>query len=169
MRNLTLQQLELRDEEIFLEAMQKSKPLYGPWMYAPTTHDEFVDFYFCYNQPNQRCFLLLNRNNDLIGTFSLSEITHGIFQNAYLGFCANMAFAGKGLMSQGLKLLFNEVFMNMKLHRLEANIQPGNTASLNLVKSNGFSYEGLSKKYLCVNGEWRDFQRWAITIEDWQF
>lgn len=168
MRDLILQQLELRDEELFLETMQQSKELYSPWMYAPTTHDEFVDFYFCYNQPNQRCLLLLNKNGELIGIYSLSEITRGIFQNAYLGFCANVNFAGMGLMSAGLKLLFKEVFTNMDLHRLEANIQPENTASLNLVKSNCFTYEGLSRRYLNVNGEWRDFQRWAITIEDWQ-
>ena len=168
MRNLILHQLELRDEEIFLEAMQQSQSFYGPWMYAPTTHDEFVDFYFCYNQTNQRCYLLLNKHNDLVGLFSLSEITRGIFQNAYLGFCANVNFAGLGLISAGLKLLFKEVFINLDLHRLEANIQPENSASLNLVKTNGFSYEGLSKRYLNVNGEWRDFQRWAITVEDWQ-
>lgn len=167
MPNLILHQLELKDEEIFLEAMQQSKALYEPWMYAPTTHEEFVDFYFCYSQSNQRCYLLLNQQNDLIGLFSLSEITRGIFQNAYLGFCANVQFAGQGLMSKGLKLVFDEVFKNLELHRLEANIQPENQASLNLVKRNGFNYEGLSKRYLNVNGEWRDFQRWAITSEDW--
>lgn len=46
-------------------------------------------------------------------------------------------------MSAGLKLLLNKVFTEIELHRLEANIQPNNTKSINLVKANGFRKEGI--------------------------
>lgn len=168
MYDLHLRELQLNDEESFLLAMDKSQSLYGPWMSAPLTHDEFVEFYNRYNQSNHKSFLLSNKSNEIIGVFNLSEIVRGIFQNAYLGFSAVIDFAGKGYMSRGLKLILDKVFMEMDLHRLEANIQPENIRSLNLVKNNGFSKEGFSKRYLKINGEWRDFERWAITYEDWQ-
>jgi ribosomal-protein-alanine N-acetyltransferase len=56
-------------------------------------------------------------------------------------------------------------FGEMKLHRLEANIQPGNLPSIALVRRCGFMKEGLSPKYLRVFGEWRDHERWAVRAE----
>jgi ribosomal-protein-alanine N-acetyltransferase len=55
------------------------------------------------------------------------------------------------------------------LHRLEANIQPGNLSSIGLVRSLGFKKEGFSEKYLQINGEWMDHERWAILVENWNF
>lgn len=70
-------------------------------------------------------------------------------------------------MSAGLKLVLHSVFTELKLHRLEANIQPGNIKSIQLVQSNGFKKEGYSPRYLKIQDEWRDHERWAITYENW--
>jgi hypothetical protein len=56
----------------------------------------------------------------------------------------------------------------MRLHRLEANIQPGNVASIALVKGAGFTKEGYSRRYLKISGRWRDHERWAVIAEDWR-
>jgi ribosomal-protein-alanine N-acetyltransferase len=71
-------------------------------------------------------------------------------------------------MTEGMTLAINEAFGPLKLHRLEANIQPGNTASIALVKRLGFRREGLSKKYLKIGGRWQDHERWAILKEEWR-
>ena len=92
---------------------------------------------------------------------------HGAFQNAYLSYYVDVNFAGQGLMSEGVRLAIDYAFNTLNLHRLEANIQPGNQASINLVKKLGFRKEGFSPKYLQVNGEWRDHERWALTVENW--
>lgn len=76
-------------------------------------------------------------------------------------------YAGQGYMKAGLNLILEKAFTEIALHRLEANIQPDNTHSIALVKSQGFHQEGYSPRYLKINDEWRDHERWAITDEDW--
>jgi ribosomal-protein-alanine N-acetyltransferase len=71
-------------------------------------------------------------------------------------------------MTDALKLMLRHAFGKLKLHRLEANIQPGNAASIALVRRAGFVREGFSRKYLKIGGKWRDHERWAIIAEDWQ-
>jgi ribosomal-protein-alanine N-acetyltransferase len=68
-------------------------------------------------------------------------------------------------MKEGLALLVRYAFDELELHRLEANIQPQNLTSIALAKSVGFQYEGYSPRYLKINGEWCDHERWAILAD----
>ncbi len=68
-------------------------------------------------------------------------------------------------MHDGLRLLLRIAFRRLGLHRIEANIQPGNDASVALVRGAGFQREGYSPRYLKIAGRWRDHERWAILAE----
>ena len=70
-------------------------------------------------------------------------------------------------MKKGLSLVISHAFRDMKLHRIEANIQPENGRSKELVKALGFKLEGYSPRYLKIAGRWRDHERWALLSEDW--
>ena len=71
-------------------------------------------------------------------------------------------------MFTGIILAIDYAFNVLGLHRIEANIQPDNIRSINLIKRLGFTKEGFSQHYLYVNGEWRDHERWALTVENWK-
>lgn len=112
--------------------------------------------------------LLIRRREDdaIIGAVELSQIARGGFQSAYLGYHLGAPFQGQGYMTEALQLAMRHAFRVLKLHRLEANIQPSNRSSIALVKRLGFRREGYSRRYLKVSGRWRDHERWAILAED---
>jgi RimJ/RimL family protein N-acetyltransferase len=91
----------------------------------------------------------------------------GGLQSGYLGYGAFAAHAGRGLMTEGLRAVLGTLFGELGLHRVEANIQPGNAASLALARRLGFEKEGFSRRYLHIDGDWRDHERWALLAEDW--
>ena len=155
------------DAENFILAMTRSESIHSPWVIVPKTIDEYDKYILRIKQPNQKGFLVEVDEQDIAGVFNLSEIVYGCFQSAYLGFYATIDYVGCGVMSQALKLVLQYAFDSMHLHRIEANIQPKNAKSINLVKANGFKKEGFSPKYLKINDEWCDHERWAILYEDW--
>jgi RimJ/RimL family protein N-acetyltransferase len=167
MRSITIREPQLSDESAFLDAMQHSKNLHHPWVKAPLTSQEFQEYLARCSQQNQKSYLVITNDQNIAGVYNISEIVRGLFQSAYLGFYAVAGYTGKGYMSSGLKLTLNQVFTTLGLHRLEANIQPRNINSINLVKANGFKKEGYSPRYLKITGVWCDHERWAITYEDW--
>lgn len=71
-------------------------------------------------------------------------------------------------MREALTAVLRLAFGPLRLHRVEANIQPQNRASVELVRSLGFRREGYSRRYLKIGGRWRDHERWALLVEDWR-
>jgi [ribosomal protein S5]-alanine N-acetyltransferase len=83
-------------------------------------------------------FICRTEDNAIVGAINLSQIFRGGFQSAYLGYFIGEPFAARGYMSEALQLVLRYAFRNLGLHRLEANIQPGNVASVALVQRAGF-------------------------------
>jgi ribosomal-protein-alanine N-acetyltransferase len=156
------------DKDEFLRLSRASRELHRPWVYAPENAREFAAYVTRANSASERCFLVCRRDGDaIVGVYNLSQIARGFFESAYLGYYAFSPAAGQGLMAEGLELVMRHCFRKLKLHRLEANIQPDNERSKRLVGRAGFRYEGYSPRYLKIGGRWRDHERWAITREDW--
>jgi ribosomal-protein-alanine N-acetyltransferase len=138
-------------------------------VYPPRVADEFTAFLErCRRADSVCCFVCRITDGAIAGAINLSQIYGGGFQSAYLGYYVGEPFAGRGYLTEALQLMLRYAFADLKLHRLEANIQPGNVASLALVKRAGFVREGYSKHYLKIDGRWRDHERWAILVEDWK-
>lgn len=165
---INIRELSYEDENNFLKMTIQSQVLHHFWVKPPLNHEEFIEFYNRFAQSStHKSYIAYTQNNDLVGVFNISEIVRGCFQSAYLGFYASSLFAGKGLMREGLQQLLRQAFVELQLHRIEANIQPENKRSIYLVKSNGFRQEGFSPRYLKINNQWCDHERWAITVEEW--
>jgi ribosomal-protein-alanine N-acetyltransferase len=149
--------------------MRASRSFHRPWASAPTDSDRFTAYLVDSRRADFEAFLVCRRSDDaIIGFFNLSQITRGSLQSAYLGYAAGKRFAGLGYMREGLELVLRAAFQDLRLHRLEANIQPGNKASVALARGTGFKREGFSPRYLKIGGRWRDHERWALLAEEWR-
>jgi [ribosomal protein S5]-alanine N-acetyltransferase len=154
-----------RHEEQFLAAVARSRRLHGAWVTAPSSSAEYRLYLRERNGPRHVKFFVCEASH-ICGVINLSEIVRGSFQSAYMGYYALSPHAGKGYMTAGIDLVLDRAFGELELHRLEANIQPKNKRSIELVRRAGFRLEGLSRRYLRIAGRWRDHERWAITVED---
>jgi ribosomal-protein-alanine N-acetyltransferase len=105
-------------------------------------------------------------SGEIVGVINLSQIFLKGFRNAYVGFYGMAGTARRGLMTEALRLATRYAFDEIGLHRLEANIQPANAASIALARRVGFRKEGFSPRYLRIAGEWRDHERWTLLAED---
>jgi len=156
-----------RDRDRFIELVKASRTLHASWVHAPRDAASYAALIRRAHTPtDERVLVCRNEDGDITGTYHLSQIIRGPFRNAFLGYYAFAPYAGQGYMREGLELALRHAFGPLGLHRVEANIQPGNDASISLVKSAGFRLEGFSPRYLKVAGRWRDHERWAITVED---
>jgi [ribosomal protein S5]-alanine N-acetyltransferase len=156
------------DRDEFVSVMRASRSFHRPWATAPTDYEGFEAYLADTRRPDFEAMLVCRREDRaILGFFNLSHITRGALQSAYLGYAVASKYAGQGYMREGLELVLREAFLNLHLHRIEANIQPGNKASIALARGAGFSREGFSPRYLKIGGRWRDHERWAILAEDW--
>jgi ribosomal-protein-alanine N-acetyltransferase len=157
------------DRGEFLAAMRASRSFHRPWLTSPDTNEAFDGFLARVESERHEPMLVCRREDGAIAGFiNISEIVRGPFQSGYLGYGAVAAHAGRGYMREGLELVLARAFTELGLHRLEANIQPGNGASIALVRGAGFVREGFSERYLKIAGRWRDHERWAIRAEQWR-
>ena len=156
------------DAEEFIAAARASVALQHPWVSAPDSDERYLAFLGRAAREDQGSYLVRHAEcGALVGYVNISNIVRGALRSGYLGYAAFASHAGRGLMTAGLRAVVTDGFTGLGLHRLEANIQPDNHRSLGLVQRLGFRREGFSPRYLMVDGEWRDHERWAVLAEDW--
>jgi ribosomal-protein-alanine N-acetyltransferase len=166
-----------RDAPAFVTAVAASRDLHRHWVQPPATAADFFAYVSRFAGRRSRnataathVGFLVCRLGDgaLAGVFNLSDVVRGSFQSAYLGYYGFAPHAGQGYMREGLALLLATAFRPLRLHRVEANVQPANERSIALLCAAGFTREGYSRRYVKIAGRWRDHERWAILAEDWR-
>lgn len=166
MKKIHLNRVARSDAKDLIAANRESQSHHLPWV-ASFTDQAGFDGWFSRTLVGANVGLVAREaaTNEIVGVVNINEIVAGVFQSAYLGYYGMQRFAGKGHMTETLRAAVDYAFRDLGLHRLEANIQPGNTASIALVRRVGFQKEGFSPRYLRIDGEWRDHERWALLAD----
>ena len=150
------------DREELIRANQDSRAHHLPWA-DPFTDDAGFDIWLARTLTGPHVGLVARdiATKRIVGVVNLNEIVLGAFRSACLGYYGMAWCAGRGLMTQAVGLAVRYTFDTLGLHRVEANIQPGNARSIALVRRLAFTSEGFSPHYLNIGGAWRDHERWA--------
>jgi ribosomal-protein-alanine N-acetyltransferase len=137
-----------------------------PWSPPKPAGFDTIAFWNEYVEKSQIAFLqgsvvrlwLREKANpeQVIGSVGFSQIFRGPFCNCVLGYQIDRAFEGKGLMSEALQQAISYMFVEQKLHRINANYRPENIRSGRLLARLGFHTDGFAPRYLFINGQWRD-------------
>lgn len=174
MARVRLESLAPRHFQDFSAARRQSAAFLRPWEPAPPPDTdpysrELFDEALERSKATASTRFVIVRKSDerLLGGMSVNNIVRGAFQSASVGYWIAEPFARQGYTTEALQLALWHCFEELDLHRVEANVMPHNQASLSLIARAGFRREGFSRRFLRINGEWRDHERWALLVEDY--
>lgn len=152
------------DESAFVALAKESLQFHWKWIKLPTDSDAFMRYLSRFDDKNEFCFVISDADS-IVGFVSLTGIERKPYHRGRLGYGIFEQYAKMGYISFGLEYVIRFAFENLELHRLEADIQPENDPSKRLIKKMGFTCEGVSRKFIRINGEWIDHERWALTSD----
>jgi [ribosomal protein S5]-alanine N-acetyltransferase len=158
--------------EELLEFRKRNEEFFRPW--SPAYSDEYLTIeytiknseFIAAETDSKRTikFVLFKKDEQIriIGSVSLSNIIMGPFKSCFIGYRIDEQENDKGYATEAITEIIRFGFEELGLHRIEANIIPRNAASVRIAEKTGFTFEGLSKKYLKINGVWEDHLHYVI-------
>ena len=159
-----------------LEYSIRNKIFFSPWTPIRTKEyytlnkqiNQLVEKVEYFKNEKELRFYILKKDdlNLIIGDFGFTNIIKGAFLSCHLGYKMDSNEINKGYMEEALKKGIDYLFKEKKLHRIESNIMPRNKPSIRLMEKLGFINEGLSKKYLQINGRWEDHFHFVLFNEE---
>lgn len=160
--------LDASDEDEFIELAQRSLVFHQRWIVAPKTADAFKRYFEHFDTTADACFVVCKEaGGSIVGFVSLNQVVREPYHCGKLGYGVFVPYVRCGYLRAGVEAVVQHAFADLSLHRLEADIQPHNIPSSNLIGGLGFQFEGISKGYIKINGRFVDHDRWAVTSEMW--
>ncbi len=172
--SVALRPLRLRDVRVWGDVREANAEWLGPWEATPPEGVDARQISFPKMVRHVRREAAAGRmlpfaltyDDRLVGQCVVGGVTWGSLRSAHIGYWVDGRVAGRGIVPTAVALVVDHCFMTVGLHRIEINIRPANTASLRVVEKLGFREEGLRRRLLHIDGEWRDHRSFALTAEE---
>lgn len=177
-----LRALRLRDASAWTEVRLRNVDWLAPWEATPprarwlehhtaTTYTAMLRSLRRQARAGTALPFAITYEGDFVGQLTVSNVVRGALNSAFVGYWVDGAVAGRGVMPTALALGVDHLFAareagGVSLHRVEADIRPENVASRRVVEKLGFREEGLLRRYLFIDGAYRDHIAYALTVED---
>ena len=109
---------------------------------------------------------VITYRGEVVGQLTVGGISYGSLRSAHIGYWVDEQVAGRGITPTAVALAVDHCFGPLRLHRIEVNIRPENSASRRVADKLGFRLEGVRPRYLHIDGAWRDHLGFALTAEE---
>jgi len=175
-RSTYIKRLELDDAPMMLDLRARNEEFLRPWEPVKprdyltlamqrleierTTADWGADRGYAFG-------IFVAASDELVGRIALSNVVRGAWQNATLGYFVGREYNGLGHCTDAVALTVEFAFDGARLHRVQAATMLHNAASIKVLERNGFSFEGVARNYLRINGRWEDHNVYSLTTEMW--
>lgn len=173
---VTLRPIRARDARAWSQGRQRNRAELEPWeptgdaewtrRHAPSAWQPLCASLRSQARAGSLVPLVIEVDGTYSGQLTLGNITRGQLQSAWIGYWVDRRVTGRGVASAAVALAADHAFGTLGLHRLEATVRPENPGSRAVLQNSGFREEGLLRRYLHVNGAWRDHLLVAITAEE---
>jgi ribosomal-protein-alanine N-acetyltransferase len=169
---VTLRPVRLRDARILERELMDNRSWLRKWEatspYAPMSFDTRASIrnLLSHSRSGNGLPFIVEYEGELAGQLNVSSITWGSLSSATIGYWVGERYAGKSITPLAVALATDYCFGQLGLHRMEICIRPENTASLRVVEKLGFRYEGLRRRYIHINGDWRDHFCFGLVAEE---
>lgn len=152
----------LRDNRSWLQKWEATVPGYDG---APPAA-EMIRSVLRLARKDQVAPFVIEYRGQVVGQVTLSGLSYGSLASGAVGYWVAQDVAGKGITPLAVALVIDWAFTNLGIHRVEVCIRPENDASLRIVRKLGMRYEGLRRRYIHIDGDWRDHFCFAVTIDE---
>ncbi|ARX87564.1 acetyltransferase [Streptomyces alboflavus] len=154
------------DAAEFTTRARESGALHRPWLFPPTTAETYTAYArTLIEDPTKAGCLVYDRADGALAGSSTSTTSSRAASGAGPSATARSRTRRARAHGGGARARRAPRLRELRLHRLEINVQPRNAASIALARRAGFRLEGFSPRFLFIDGAWRDHQRWALTTE----
>jgi ribosomal-protein-alanine N-acetyltransferase len=170
---ITVRPLRRRDEREWLEIRRANRAWLRPWeANTPPGRAQPVATFPAYVRHERKAWknksafsTVIEVDGMLVGKVTVHAIEWGAQCGGSIGYWVAASHAGRGIVPTAVAML-SEYAFGQGMHRLEIALRPENAASLSVVGKLGFRPEGLREKYLYIDGDWRDHQIFALTVDE---
>ena len=168
--HLILRQINKNDSAALLKLRSDKRVMQfidRPFM---TSEDEALDFIKKIDESLKNNYgitwgIFLKNNTELVGTIGFWRIINEHYR-AEIGYMLSPGLHGKGVMQEAIKKVLEYGFKIMNLHSIEANVNPGNIASVKLLEKNGFIKEAFFKENYYYNGKFLDSTIYSLLVQN---
>ncbi|UNX55457.1 GNAT family N-acetyltransferase [Georgenia sp. TF02-10] len=169
---VTLRPLRRRDRRAWLDLRAANAAWLRPWDATspvgapPTSFGAYLRSQDRQGRSGEGLPFVVEVDGDLVGQVSIMTIVRGALWSGSVGYWISRHVAGRGITPWAVATACDYAWGALGLHRLEVNVRPENGPSLRVVAKLGFREEGLRRRFLHIDGDWRDHRSFALTAEE---
>jgi len=115
------------------------------------------------SEKSDEWWVITDKQENPVG--QLATGPHGDYY--WLGFILHPDHRGKGYTTEAVKLIVDYLFRSKNIVRVQAECNPKNKASVRVLENAGFTYEGLKRKVIFIQGEYMDSAIYSILRDEW--